>query len=171
MPKSTARQGHSRRELILGLSGSLTLTQLLADSASGAEEADCTTIDLSAIAEGEQYEFAWRGRRIYVRHRTAEEIASARAVALSDLPDPQSDEDRVQDPSWLVVYGECPHAGCKPLGELGDFGGWLCMCHGSHFDAAGRIRKGPARRNLEIPPYRIVDHTHLELGCFRFASR
>jgi ubiquinol-cytochrome c reductase iron-sulfur subunit len=149
-----------RRQLVLGLTGALA-TNLRADDPPCVE---FPIVDLEKIPVGEQFDTTWQDRRVYIRHRTPVEIESARQADLAELPDPEPDSERVKDPAWLVVYGECTHAGCKPLGELGDYGGWLCMCHGSHFDASGRIRKGPARRNLEIPPYRFLEGDRLELG-------
>lgn len=109
--------------------------------------------DTSAIAEGTTLTVKWRGKPVFIRHRTAAEIATEEAVPVSSLPDPQADADRRQDPKWLVVLGICTHLGCVPISGAGDFGGWFCPCHGSHYDASGRIRKGPAPLNLEIPPY------------------
>jgi len=109
--------------------------------------------DTSAIAEGTTLTVKWRGKPVFIRHRTAAEIATEESVPLSVLTDPQADADRRQDPKWLVVLGICTHLGCVPISGAGDFGGWFCPCHGSHYDASGRIRKGPAPANLEIPPY------------------
>lgn len=163
------RPGRRDVILILGASGVIASARALAATGSnapgsGARGGGATvSVDLSAIKPGRQAEVLWDGRRVYVRHRTPKEIEAARAVALSDLPDPQADEERVIDPEWLVVVGECTHAGCKPLDGLGDFGGWLCLCHGSQFDTSGRVRNGPALANLEVPPYRFADGT-IEIG-------
>ena len=98
--------------------------------------------------------------------KTEEEIAEARAVALTDLPDPQKDEERVKDgkDEWLVMLGVCTHLGCVPLKDKGDYNGWFCPCHGSHYDVSGRIRKGPAPKNLEIPKYEFVDSNTIKIG-------
>jgi ubiquinol-cytochrome c reductase iron-sulfur subunit len=111
--------------------------------------------DVSGLAEGTTMTVKWRGKPVFIRHRTAHEIATEDAVSLSVLKDPQTDKDRVQDPEWLVVLGICTHLGCVPISGAGEFGGWFCPCHGSHYDTSGRIRKGPAPLNLEIPPYKL----------------
>ena len=98
--------------------------------------------------------------------RTPEEIAEARAVNLDDLPDPQKDEDRVKEgkDEWLVMLGVCTHLGCVPLKDKGDYNGWFCPCHGSHYDVSGRIRKGPAPTNMEIPKFEFVDNNTIKIG-------
>jgi ubiquinol-cytochrome c reductase iron-sulfur subunit len=111
----------------------------------------------------------WRGKPVFVRHRTAEDITAANDVQLSALPDPQPDSARVQKPQWLVMLGVCTHLGCVPLGQRptdarGDFGGWFCPCHGSHYDTSGRIRRGPAPRNLEVPEYTFTNDTTIRIG-------
>ena len=121
-------------------------------------------VDLSPIDAGQSITIQWRGKPVFVRHRTQEEIAEAESVPLDDLPDPQSDEARIQRPEWLVMIGSCTHLGCVPLGQQGDFGGWFCPCHGSHYDTSGRIRKGPAPLNLEIPPYQFVSENRIRIG-------
>ena len=110
-------------------------------------------VDLSAIPEGKNAIFKWRGKPLFVRHRTEEEIEEARSVDLSTLRDPQHDNDRVIRPEWLIVLGVCTHLGCVPLANEGDYNGYFCPCHGSHYDGSGRIRKGPAPLNLEVPVY------------------
>lgn len=112
-------------------------------------------VDLSSIPLGKNVIVKWQGKPVFVRHRTTEEIAEANEVDISTLKDPQNDADRVQQPEWLVMLGVCTHLGCVPIGESGDFGGWFCPCHGSHYDISGRIRRGPAPLNLEIPTYEI----------------
>lgn len=112
-------------------------------------------VDLAAIPEGKNVVVKWRGKPIFIRHRTASEIDEANGVNVSELRDKQVDADRVKQPEWLVMLGICTHLGCVPIGDAGDFGGWFCPCHGSHYDISGRIRKGPAPLNLEIPPYEI----------------
>lgn len=126
-------------------------------------------IDLAAIAEGQSITVKWRGKPVFVRHRTAEEIAAAEQVNLADLPDPQADASRVEKPQWLVMVGICTHLGCVPVGQKdadtkGEYNGWFCPCHGSHYDTSGRIRKGPAPRNLEVPPYQFVNDTLIKVG-------
>ena len=126
-------------------------------------------VDLSAIEEGQAVTVKWRGKPVFIRHRTAEEIAEAEAVPVADLRDPQADGDRVEDPKWLVMVGVCTHLGCVPKGNKpgdnkGEYGGWFCPCHGSHYDTAGRIRKGPAPTNLEVPEYAFLDDNRIKIG-------
>ena len=132
--------------------------------------------DLSSVQEGQQVTIMWRGKPVFVRRRTQKEIAEARAVPLSDLPDqlarnlnlpedaPATDKDRATKPEWLILIGICTHLGCIPLDHQGDFGGYLCPCHGSQYDTAGRIRKGPAPENLAIPPYAFLNPTRIKIG-------
>lgn len=123
-----------------------------------------TEVDLSHIAEGQIVTVKWRGKPVFVRHRTAKEIAESRAVPLSDLRDPASDQSRVQKPEWLVVIGICTHLGCVPLGHRGLYDGWFCPCHGSVYDLAARIREGPAPYNLVLPPYKFISDTKISIG-------
>lgn len=125
-----------------------------------------TEVDLGAIAEGQSITIKWRGKPVFIRHRTPAEIAEAEAVAMDDLPDPQTDDERVTEgkKQWLVMVGVCTHLGCVPLGEAGDFNGWFCPCHGSHYDTAGRIRKGPAPTNLAVPEYTFLNDTRIKIG-------
>jgi len=120
--------------------------------------------DTASIAEGTTLTVKWRGKPVFIRHRTAEEIAKEAAVNISTLKDQQTDAQRAVDPKWLVVLGVCTHLGCVPISGAGEYGGWFCPCHGSHYDASGRIRKGPAPLNLEIPPYKFVDGGKLLVG-------
>ncbi|CAG8954616.1 hypothetical protein HYALB_00001573 [Hymenoscyphus albidus] len=121
-------------------------------------------VDLAAIPEGKNVIIKWRGKPVFVRHRTPDEIKQAESVDVQSLRDPQSDADRVKQPEWLVMVGVCTHLGCVPIGEAGDFGGWFCPCHGSHYDISGRIRKGPAPLNLEIPQYEFAEESSLVIG-------
>jgi ubiquinol-cytochrome c reductase iron-sulfur subunit len=128
-----------------------------------------TEVDVSAVEEGMAITIKWRGKPVFIRHRTAAEIEEAAGVPLDDLPDPQPDEARVIEPQWLVLVGVCTHLGCVPLGQRpgdpkGDFGGWFCPCHGSHYDTSGRIRKGPAPQNLTVPGYVFVDDGVIRIG-------
>lgn len=121
-----------------------------------------TEVDLSPVAVGQAITVVWRGKPVFIRHRTPKEIEEARDVNLADLRDPQSDADRTEKPEWLVVIGICTHLGCIPKGQnvgdpKGDYDGWFCPCHGSHYDSSGRIRKGPAPKNLAVPPYAFLD--------------
>ena len=121
-------------------------------------------VDLSAIPEGKNVTIKWRGKPLFVRHRSQSEIDEVRAVDLGLLRDSETDEVRVKDPKWLVLVGVCTHLGCVPIANSGDYGGYYCPCHGSHYDASGRIRKGPAPLNLEVPEYTFSDKTTLVVG-------
>ncbi|GMG82506.1 ubiquinol-cytochrome c reductase iron-sulfur subunit [Paralimibaculum aggregatum] len=135
-------------------------------------------VDVGSIEPGTEIKVMWRGKPVFIRRRTEEEIEAARAVALSDLPDQNAenankpgadaaDQNRTLDAAgeWLVMVGVCTHLGCVPLGDgSGEFNGWFCPCHGSHYDIAGRIRKGPAPRNLEVPQAAFLDDTTIRLG-------
>ncbi len=128
-----------------------------------------TEVDLEPIEVGQRVTVMWRGKPVFIGRRTEEEIEMARAVSLDELRDPEPDEARVQKPEWLIVIGICTHLGCVPLGNRsgeprGQWAGWFCPCHGSHYDTAGRIRKGPAPRNLDLPPYRFVSDTQVLIG-------
>lgn len=121
-------------------------------------------VKLGAIPEGKNVIVKWQGKPVFIRHRTADEIEEANLVDIKKLRDPQNDADRVKKPEWLVMLGICTHLGCVPIGEAGDFGGWFCPCHGSHYDISGRIRRGPAPLNLEIPEYDFTDDETLLVG-------
>lgn len=121
-------------------------------------------VDLANIELGQTVTVKWRGKPVFIRHRTAEDIKLAHDVDVASLRDPQPDEVRVQQPEWLVVVGVCTHLGCVPLPNAGDYSGWYCPCHGSHYDTSGRIRKGPAPYNLEVPQYSFLEPTKLLVG-------
>lgn len=135
-------------------------------------------VDISDVEEGTQLTVKFLGKPVFIRHRTDEEIEEARAVELSDLIDrgaenrnlpadtPATDQNRALDPEgkWLVMIGVCTHLGCIPLGQQGDFGGWFCPCHGSHYDTAGRIRKGPAPENMAVPVFEFISDTKIRIG-------
>lgn len=121
-------------------------------------------IKLDSIPEGKSLQAKWRGKPLFIRHRTESEINSVRSVPLSSLRDPQRDEDRTQRAKWLILIGVCTHLGCIPIPYLGEFNGYYCPCHGSHFDASGRIRMGPAPSNLEVPPYQFLDEVTIKVG-------
>ncbi|WP_439817879.1 ubiquinol-cytochrome c reductase iron-sulfur subunit [Zavarzinia sp. CC-PAN008] len=125
-----------------------------------------TDVTLTPIAEGQTVTVFWQGKPTFVRHRTAAEIKEAEDTPMSDLPDPQADKDRVKpnEAEWLVVIGVCTHLGCVPVSNAGDFGGWFCPCHGSHYDTSGRIRKGPAPANLPVPTYAFTSPTTIRIG-------
>jgi ubiquinol-cytochrome c reductase iron-sulfur subunit len=145
-----------------------------------------TEVDLAPVKEGQAITVMWRGKPIFIRNRTAEEIKKAEETPLADLPDPSArnlalpesvpadDKNRVKDghKNWLVMVGVCTHLGCIPKGQTpaevtmrGDYNGWFCPCHGSHYDTSGRIRKGPAPRNLDVPPYQFVTDTKIVIGA------
>ncbi|KAK4295617.1 hypothetical protein Pmani_031832 [Petrolisthes manimaculis] len=121
-------------------------------------------INLDEIPEGKSVTFKWRGKPLFVRHRTDSEIETENAVDLASLRDPETDNDRVVNPKYLVLIGVCTHLGCVPLADAGDFGGYYCPCHGSHYDGSGRIRKGPAPLNLEVPEYSFPQDGLLVVG-------
>ncbi len=123
-----------------------------------------TEVDLSTIEVGQSVTVKWQGKPVFIRRRTALEIAEARAVPMSELRDQQMDEDRVEKDEWLIMVGVCTHLGCVPLGDAGEFNGWFCPCHGSHYDTSGRIRKGPAPTNLPIPKYDFIDDNRIIVG-------
>ena len=123
-----------------------------------------TEVDVSSLEAGKSITVLWRGKPVFIKRRTQEEIAEARAVKLEDLKDPEKDEDRAKDPEWLVMLGVCTHLGCVPLGDKGEYNGWFCPCHGSHYDTSGRIRKGPAPQNMEIPKYEFVNSNTIKIG-------
>ena len=140
-------------------------------------------VDVGGIEPGSQLTVSFLGKPVFIRRRTPEEIAEARAVDISTLPDPIAQNANLEDAApatdefrtlidangentgeWLVMVGVCTHLGCIPLGDAGDFGGWFCPCHGSHYDTAGRIRRGPAPTNLPVPVASFVDETTILLG-------
>ena len=110
-----------------------------------------TEVDVSSVEPGKTITVLWRGKPVFIKRRTQNEIDEARSVRMEDLPDPEKDEDRAKNPEWLVMLGVCTHLGCVPLNDKGDYNGWFCPCHGSHYDTSGRIRKGPAPTNMSIP--------------------
>jgi ubiquinol-cytochrome c reductase iron-sulfur subunit len=123
--------------------------------------------DLSAIAEGQEIKVMWRGKPVFIRHRTAKNIEEAKAVNIAELRDPETDDMRVKPgkEQWLIAVGVCTHLGCVPIGsDAGEYKGWFCPCHGSHYDSSGRIRKGPAPTNLPVPPYEFVSDTKVKIG-------
>ncbi len=126
-------------------------------------------VDLTPIKMGQGITEMWRGQPVFIRRRTAKEIEQARSVDISSLRDKQTDEERVQKSEWLITMGVCTHLGCVPLGQKptearGDYGGWFCPCHGSHYDTSGRIRKGPAPKNLPVPEYKFLTDTKIKIG-------
>jgi len=136
-------------------------------------------VDVGSLEPGSSLVVKWRGKPVFIRNRTPEEVKAAQEVPLEDLKDPvarnenlasdaaATDLDRSagkDKENWIVMVGVCTHLGCVPLGQQGDFGGWFCPCHGSHYDTAGRIRKGPAPNNLEVPVYSFISDTKIRIG-------
>lgn len=136
-------------------------------------------VDVSSLVEGMSLTVKWRGRPVFIRNRTQKEIEAARATALDDLKDPLARNANLADDQhatavarsagegkekWIVMIGVCTHLGCVPLGQAGDFGGWFCPCHGSHYDTAGRVRKGPAPENLAIPRFEFISESVVRIG-------
>ena len=123
-----------------------------------------TEVDISQIEPGQSITVLWRGKPVFIKRRTESEISEAQSVSLDDLKHPEKDEDRVKKAEWLVMMGICSHLGCVPLSDKGEYNGWFCPCHGSHYDTSGRIRKGPAPTNMEIPKYAFVDENTIRIG-------
>ncbi|MEQ8482336.1 MAG: ubiquinol-cytochrome c reductase iron-sulfur subunit [Hoeflea sp.] len=136
-------------------------------------------VDVGNIEPGMSLTVKWRGKPVFIRNRTEEEVAEAQAVAMADLKDPIARNANVDGSAeatdlarsagegfenWIVMIGSCTHLGCVPLGQAGEFGGWFCPCHGSHYDTAGRIRKGPAPTNLPVPPFAFTSDTVITIG-------
>ena len=121
-------------------------------------------VDISKVKEGQEITVLWRGKPVFIKRRSKEEIEKAQKVNLKDLKDPEEDKARVKNPEWLVVLGVCTHLGCVPIGGKGDYDGWFCPCHGSHYDTSGRIRLGPAPTILEIPKYEFVGTDKIKIG-------
>jgi ubiquinol-cytochrome c reductase iron-sulfur subunit len=133
-------------------------------------------VDLAQIAEGQSITLKWRGKPIFVRHRTPKEIAEAKADDSKPLPDPEKDAERtgklnnVAQGKWIIVQGSCTHLGCVPVKNAGDYDGWYCPCHGSHYDTSGRIRKGPAPKNLVVPEFAFLNETSIRITGTRSAA-
>jgi len=123
-----------------------------------------TEVDISQVEPGKSITVLWRGKPVFIKRRTKSEISEAQSVSLKELPHPEKDEDRVKKSEWLVMLGVCTHLGCVPLADKGEYNGWFCPCHGSHYDTSGRIRKGPAPVNMEIPKYEFVDSNTIKIG-------
>ncbi len=170
--------GDSRRDFLMLTTGAFVAVGSLAalwpfvtsmNPAADIRAQASTDIELEGVEEGQSITVLWRGKPVFIRHRTPAEIEKARQVSVTDLPDPEADDHRVQRAEWLVVVGICTHLGCVPLGQRGgdskgEYGGWFCPCHGSHYDTSGRIRMGPAPLNLAVPDYRFVDDYSLTIG-------
>lgn len=175
---STTKKGGTRRDFLyltagaMGAVGAGSALWPFVDSLNPAADTlalATAEIDISKVEVGSAITAVWRGAPVFIRHRTADEIQQAQAVSMDELRDPQTDAERAKKSEWLIVKGVCTHLGCIPLGTKpgqprGDFGGWFCPCHGSHYDTAGRIRKGPAPKNLLVPPYEFVTDTLVRIG-------
>lgn len=173
-------EGVRRRDFInvaavaaAGVGGVATLVPLISQMAPSADvlAESSTEIDISAIQPGQAIKAVFRKQPVFVRNLTAKEIGEANAVPLSDLRDPQTLAERTKEghENWLITMGVCTHLGCVPLGagegeNRGEFGGYFCPCHGSAYDTAARIRKGPAPKNLEVPPYEFTSDTVVKIG-------
>ncbi len=175
-PSTQAPQSAPRRDFLLltaqamGALGAASLAWPMIDSMNPAADVlalASTEVDLSAIAEGQEIKVMWRGKPVFIRHRTVQNVEEAGKVDITTLRDPEEDKARVKPgkEQWLIMVGVCTHLGCIPQGGgSGEFGGWLCSCHGSQYDTSGRIRKGPAPKNLVIPPYEFVSDTKVKIG-------
>ena len=175
---SEAHAGETRRDFLLLTAGAIGGVGVAAaiwpfvDTLNPARDTlalSTTEVDIAPIQAGQRLTVAWRGKPVFIAHRTAEEIKAAQDVDISQLRDPQRDSDRVQKSEWLVVVGVCTHLGCIPLGQKagddrGQYGGWFCPCHGSVYDTSGRIRQGPAPLNLAVPPYAFTGDTQIRIG-------
>jgi ubiquinol-cytochrome c reductase iron-sulfur subunit len=175
---SDAHAGETRRDFLMLTAGALGAVAVGAtiwpfvDTLNPARDtlaAATTEVDLGPVAAGQRLTVAWRGKPVFIDHRTAAEIKAAQDVDVSELRDPQPDSERVKKPEWLVIVGVCTHLGCIPLGQKtgddrGPFGGWFCPCHGSVYDTSGRIRQGPAPLNLTVPPYDFAGNTTIKIG-------
>lgn len=149
--------------------GAATCVWPLIDSLNPAEDVlalSSVEVDLTPIKPGNTLKVMWRGKPVFITHRTEKQIEEARATPLADLKDPQEDQDRVQKghEQWLVMIAVCTHLGCVPIENKGDYDGYFCPCHGSHYDSAGRVRKGPAPKNLFVPSYKFVDNNKIIIG-------
>ena len=170
--------GENRRDFLYLVTGAMTAVGAIAavwpliDSMNPAADVralSATEVDLLPIELGQRITVVWRGNPVFIVRRTAEAIAEAQADDNADLPDPEPDSARVQLDEWLIVVGICTHLGCVPVGQKaadrkGRWGGWYCPCHGSHYDKSGRIREGPAPKNLVVPPYRFMESEMVRIG-------
>ena len=167
---------HSRRDFLYIATGAVAavggaaalvplISQMNPDASTIAAGAPIE-VDLGPVAEGQIIKVFWRSKPIFIFHRTKKEIDEARNVNVASLPDPESDQKRVKEghDQWLVLIGICTHLGCIPLAHQGQYDGWFCPCHGSVYDTSGRIRQGPAPKNLALPPYKFVSDTKIQIG-------
>ncbi|WP_398483694.1 ubiquinol-cytochrome c reductase iron-sulfur subunit [Tardiphaga sp.] len=173
---TTSSAQHTRRDFLYVATGAVAavgaaaavwplISQMNPDASTIAAGAPIE-VDLTPIAEGQDIKVFWRGKPIFISHRTKKQIEDARAVPVTSLPDPQTDQARVKEghDQWLVVIGICTHLGCIPIAHEGAYDGFFCPCHGSVYDTSGRIRQGPAPANLPIPPYAFVSDSKIKIG-------
>ncbi len=177
-PTDQPEEDESRRDFLLiatstmGAMGTALACWPLLDSLNPSADVlalASTEIDLAPIKLGQSITIKWRGKPVFIRRRTADDIAAAKKGDKADLPHQETDAERAQKAEWLIMVGVCTHLGCIPLGQKpgerkGDFDGWFCPCHGSHYDTSGRIRKGPAPENLLVPPYTFLTDTTIKIG-------
>jgi ubiquinol-cytochrome c reductase iron-sulfur subunit len=171
-PDSKRRDFLQLSTLSIGAVGTAAFIWPFLKSMSPAEDTlalGTTEVDVSSIEEGQSVTVKWRGKPVFIRKRTKDEIDEAKTVNIADLKDPEEDINRVKKDEWLVLVGVCTHLGCVPLGQKltdskGEYNGWYCPCHGSHYDTSGRIRKGPAPENLAVPPYSFLNDTTIKIG-------
>jgi ubiquinol-cytochrome c reductase iron-sulfur subunit len=177
-PSSDPSDGETRRDFLVYAAGALSVVGLGAaawpfinsmNPAADTLALSTTEVDLAPVEVGQAITVVWRGKPVFIRHRTPENIQAAQAVDIKELRDPQTDAQRVQKPEWLIMVGICTHLGCIPLGQKptdpkGEYGGWFCPCHGSQYDTSGRIRKGPAPLNLLVPTYSFLTDSSVRIG-------
>ena len=171
-------EGETRRDFLILAAGAVGAVGVgaaiwpLVDQMNPAADtlaASTTEVNLAPIELGQRILVKWRGKPVFITHRTEKTIEEVRAVPMSDLVDPETDQARTIKPEWLIVVGVCTHLGCIPEGtkkgeRRGDYGGWFCPCHGSHYDRSGRIRKGPAPKNLAVPEYAFLPDDKVVIG-------
>jgi ubiquinol-cytochrome c reductase iron-sulfur subunit len=173
---TTSSAAHTRRDFLFVATGAVAavgaaavvwplISQMNPDASTIAAGAPID-VDLAPIAEGQDIKVFWRGKPIYIMHRTKKQVDEARAVQIASLPDPETDQARVKEghDQWLVVIGICTHLGCIPIAHEGQYDGFFCPCHGSQYDSSGRIRSGPAPLNLPVPPYAFVSDSKIKIG-------
>lgn len=168
-------EGTTRRDFVVstaaavgcvaGVAAAIPLVRSLSPDA-GVLAVGSAEVDISKVKEGETITVMWRGTPVFIRHRTKADIDAAQKVDLKELRDPEEDDKRVKSgkEEWLVAAGVCTHLGCVPLSGKGDYNGWFCPCHGSHYDTSARIRKGPAPKNLAVPPYVFLNDKTIKIG-------